>query len=507
MGTAILVLLLAACAACLEQYGREDFLKNMFLRLALLPSGSNEVVHLISTVIQLKYQHAHLKDLNFTYEPFNLSFYASNITVRKLVFEKNDTSGINPVSNTAANFSLPKVNLSLTFNYTVKFGFNDTTAGNGTFYTNDLDLVATMVNIQEEDAGGKHFGRIFLECEKVHLDFSAFEFKFSNPFTQSEWDIFFDHPKVIKSFADSIILFAIEQAVYDLDLRLLLNVVFGKGIGMIVGVSEQVTFPKIDLPEPNSRYMDLKLHMILTLQSGNPIDGIFPNKMDQPMLSYNYSSLAVNTDVFNKFAQAFFYDNMLNFSFNQRIFDTVHFDLLRLDTTALKEFFPKIEDDYSPGLGVWLQIQTAAYDKYTSYLRNTAGQVVLLLQTNINVYVDTNSYDKYYHGRLEECIHNSTCIYAYGINVDLYLKLPIQLSKEKQLLLGYLDADITKVSLFYTARKSFDTEVFRSKLNNFIDISLPQILPDIDLSFFFPYSSPSIDVLDDQRIILASERQ
>ena len=488
-------------------FGREDFLDNMFLRLALLPSGANELVQIASKFIQAEAQKIHLPNINLTYAPFNLSFVASNLVMKKFLFEEDTTSGMNPTAIDTANFNFPKLNITITFDYEIKFGINDTTGGNGTFKSVDLESSIKMINLQEEDEKGKRYGRIYLGCEGVDTEFTSLEFNFSNPYTQSEWDIFFDHPKLIKSFANTLIQFAVEQLVKDLDLRLLVNVVLGKGIGMIIGISELVTFPELDLPAPNTRFMDLKSHMILTLQSGNQIEGLFPNKMSSPMLNYNYSSVALNTDVLNKLAQAFFYDNTLNFSINQRVLNLLKFDLLKLETTALKEFFPKIESDFGAGYGCYFQFQTSAYDKYTSYARNTAGQTVLLFQMNLNVFVQKESYDVYMHSSLAACLRNNTCVLAYGLNLNLYLTFPLQISKTKKLMLGFLDLEISKISQFFAAKSSIETEALRQKFNNFIDISLPHLLPEIDLSFLFPKSHPAIDVLDDQRIILSSAKK
>ena len=106
----------------------------------------------------------------------------------------------------------------------------------------------------------------------------------------------------------------------------------------------------------DDRFMDLKVHAILTLPNGERLTGLFNTDMTQEMQSYTFSTVSFNTDVFNKVLKYLSYSQLLDVSFNQKYLDDNHIDSLKLDTTSLKPFFPNLEPSYGSHKGCFLRL-------------------------------------------------------------------------------------------------------------------------------------------------------
>lgn len=481
-----------------------SYIKNIIMRLAMTPRASRSLFDTIFPRIASQLVGKKLPDLNLNIEALDMTFVSTNNVIHKAAFvDPTGDAGVHPLTENTFNVTLPGLNISITFNYSILFGKNETTHGNGTFTGGDISLVLKLYNWQEEIAG-QPIGRIFLECLGVHMNYEKFDMVFSNPYTQIEWDEFFKHKELVILFGDYILNFLIESKLKVLDLRNLINFSFGQGINVLMGISEMIRFNPTGLPPPQDRYTDLKVHSIMTLPSGMIVEGLFDTDMTAALQSTKYSSLVINIDVMNKILKALSYNQALNLSFNQKLFDTLKFGLLRLDTTSLKAFFPRLEIDYGAGLGVWMHVFLPQYDSNRCYAKNSQGHVSYVLALNIEIYVDKDTWSNYYHGSLKKCIANNTCVLALTLELDLYANIPLQFSKAKQLIVGFIDAEITNV---YAFPKTVDPDILKLKLNNFIEISLPHLIQPIDLSALFPNSMPSVDVLDDQRIFLSSKSQ
>lgn len=483
-----------------------DYIKNIFMRLIMMPSASSEIIHTICDDIEEKAKSEHLKDFNFTFPIINLTLHATNITAHNLVFDRDMEVGIIPLSFTEMDFVLPKLNISISFHYNFSINGEPQAHGNGTLFAEDLEYMIKLGNFQPE-IEGKYFGRIWVQCYKSTLNFTELQGTFSDPYTQVFWDLLFKNGDSFKILFNSFVEYELNKLFEKVDLRKIINISFGKGINMLVGFSEMIMFPPTGRPKPDNRSVDMKVHSIVTLPSGAQVDGLFDTDMLAPMLSMNYSSLALNIDLFNKIIKTVSYSNSLNFSFNQRLFDLIHFGLLRLDTTSLKPFFPKLEPQFGPDKGVFMRVSIPNYDPLRSYVRISSGHTYTIQRLQLDLFVDEYliTDPRYYKTTLAACLENNECVEAVSITLDAYLTVPIQLTNNKSMIVGYPDVEVTHV---YTFPPDYvDYNSFMEKLNNFLDLSIPHDVPPLNITKLIPRSQMSIDCLDDQRIIIGFSKR
>ena len=478
----------------------EEFLKNIFLSATIQPSLITKVLTGVCLLASIKLHNKPLKDLHIHNDDLKLYANFTNIILKSFDCSDPDLSGIFPVNNHTADLILPKFDIKLTFNYSINFGHDRPESGTGSITTDKLAWQARFETYQGE-IEHKPEGPVRATLHSNTFNYTDIDGEFSDIYTQTEWDIFFEKPNFVKKTVQDIIGYIIKKQINHIDLRQLINFTYGKGVNLLFGISTPILYETSPQPYPDDRTISMKLHTIVTMPKGDHVEGLFPVNMQAPPLSQNYTSFIFNTDTLNKILSATTATESASFSFNQKFLDQIKFKLLRLDTTSLKPFFPTLEPLYGPDLGVYLKIYLPQYDGNRCYLKNSGGIVVAVLAVQLEIFV-TRDPSTYYNSTLAECLTTTTCTRANTIEMDLYLKLPITFTSDQKMAFGFMDAEITNVII---VPPTFDPEMLKSKLNNFIDISLPHLIPPIDLSNIPVLNSflISVDALDDQRVALA----
>lgn len=473
-----------------------DIIQDTALRLTALPSSSGHLLQTIIDQIEKRFEPTSLPDIDFHYGLLKLNISLTNLKLTALSFEDEYANGIHPVDNQTTVLNLAPTNLTLTFNYSLHILTQ--TQGNGTMILHNLQPNATLHNTQLREKSGKHVGRIGLSCKSVKVEFDKIESQFSDKMTKDEWELIFDHPRVLKPFLDAILAFKLDEEFAKLDLRHIFKANVRKNIELTVGLSELITFNDTGKTSPDDRIMDMKLHTTFIEDKIFPIEGVFKTDIILPMLSDDYTTLAVNVDTFNKILKVVTANDYLKIAFNQKMLDLLDFKLLKLDTTSLKAFFPKMEA-FGRNKGVFFSGLIPKFQQPHFNARSYGGHLSLIFQAIFTLFVALDQ-SQYYNSTLEQCIAISNCVVAQKVELYLHLTLAAQLTTEKKLAMSYLGVEIQHVD---TIPKHYvDPEIFKEKLNNFLDTILPVSLPSFDLSSLFPNTILSMDALDDQRLII-----
>lgn len=476
----------------------EEFLKNIFLKANVAPSLITTTLTLACFLASIKLQNVHLKDIKLKLASIGLEANFTTVLLKSIECEDAEVSGIIPVNEHTADLVLPKINARLTFNYSINFGHDRPETGNGSI---DIQQLAWQGRFETYQGEIEHQpeGPVRATLHSNTFNFTKMDGEFSDIYTQTEWDVLFEKPAQVKELVELGVGYVIKKLFHNLDLRQLINITFGKGVNLLFGITSPITYDPTGEPAPNDRSMDVKMHSIVTMPKGQRVEGLFTVDMQAKPLSYNYTSLIFNTDILNKVLSATTSTESISVSFNQKTLDDIKFTLLTLNTTALKPFFPSLEPMYGQNLGVYIKAYLPQYDNNRCYFKVSGGIIVAVLAAQLELYV-TRDQATYYNSSLEECLAKTTCIKANTIEMDMYIKLPMSFTTDKQLALGFMDVEITNVIV---SPATFDPDMLRVKLNNFVDISLPHLLKPIDLSLILAPFLVSVDALEDQRIALA----
>ena len=217
--------------------------------------------------------------------------------------------------------------------------------------------------------------------------------------------------------------------------------------------------------------------------------------MMQDPPSTKHTTLFFNMDTINKLIKVISDDNLLKICFNQKLLDFLKIDLFKMDTTSLKELFPKLEPEFGHNRGVFFNIHVPSFMTNGLYSRVQSGRLTVLLPVILQVYVSMNQ-TSYYNSTLEKCIADNDCILGQRADLEVYFTIAGQITTDKKFVLAFLDTEIA--SVVPVPAKTLDPDVFKSKLNNLIDLLLPSTLPSFDLSHLIPHSDLSVDFLDNQ---------
>lgn len=476
----------------------EEFLRNIVLKANVAPSLITTVFSLACLIGSIKLQNVPLKDVSLKMKSIGLDANFTSIILKSVECDDADMSGIKAVNAHTADLILPKISTKLTFNYSINFGHDRPESGNGSIDIGQLAWQARFETYQGE-IEHKPEGPVRAALHSNTFNYTKMDGEFSDIYTQTEWDVLFENPQKVKEVVELGIGYVIRKLFHNLDLRQLINFTFGKGVNLLFGITSPIIHEPTGEPEPDNNSMDVKVHSIITLPKGQRVEGLFNVDMQAKPLSYKYTSLIFNSDIFNKLLAATTATESASISFNQMNLDLIKFSLLSLNTTALKPFFPNLEPTFGANLGVYIKAYLPQYDNNRCYFKVSAGTLIAVVAAQMELYV-TRDQSTYYHTTLAQCLANTTCTKANTIEMDLLIKLPISFTSDKSLAFGFLDVEVTNVVV---SPASFDPELLRQKLNNFIDISLPHILKPIDLSLILAPFLVSSQALEDQRIALA----
>ena len=477
-----------------------NYMDNTFLRLALSPAGSAPVFHGLFALAAPLIRGARLGDISINLEALGVDINATNIAIQKASFYPKADCGVIPDGNLTADFQIPLMNITVTLNYSVSFDGHEVTNGNATLSITGMSLKLKLGNIQEV-IDGHPIGRIFLEMKGVNFDYGRLDMLFSNPYTQLEWDALFDHPEITKKLLDTLLFFQLTAKFAKVDLRKIVNFSYKSGVNLLLGLPKEVKFDHTGRPVPNDRLMDMFMHIVLTTKSGNIISGNFDVNMSAPLQSLNYTTLTLNTDSLNRWLKAVTMDRNLNLSFNQKLLDKINFKLIRMDTSSLRAIFPFMEKQFGPNLGVFFNLYLPSdYEMYKSYFRLSSGYLNVVLRIIMEAWVDMDS-TTYYNSTLKECwavTPNSPCRISVTLTLDTYITTAIQITTDKKIAFGSPDIEVTRVDVY---PQLISNEIMQEKLNNFLEIMLPHLIPNIGLGLLIPNSNLSFDGLDDQRAV------
>jgi hypothetical protein len=150
-------------------------------------------------------------------------------------------------------------------------------------------------------------------------------------------------------------------------------------------------------------------------------------------------------------------------------------------------------------MGLFINIYLPKYDDNECYVRASSGFLNIILSAVVEVWVCLDP-SVYADIKLKDCISQDKCKLGVSNLLEMRMGLPLQFTKDKNIALGYLDLEVTNVE--QTPGTQDDADQFKSKVNNFLDISLPHLLPEIKIGTLLAPFLVSLDTLDDQRIIL-----
>lgn len=475
-----------------------NFSEHTFLRASILPSSINRTMHLLTGLIGPKLSNISLGDLKINLEKLSIDIEYTNIFLHNVSFNSSDLAGAVQINGDIFNLTLPCADMILNFDYYQKIGKKgDPRSGNGTLNTTGLCLSMVLKTYLNETDPGT--GQLLVQPIHASFNYSTFVMNFTDPWTQLEWDAFFEHPESIMFFLQGVINYLAQDLLSKVDLRRAIVFTNSKNVTYLYGVTNPISFSKINGSAPeDTAIMDVRFHSVIILPDGSIVFGLFNNSMDLPMQSTNYSSIAFSTDFFNKHMHASGFVSNDLFVISQKTLDKINFTLLELDTSSLKPYFPRLEKEYGQRLGVFMRFSSPVYDSAQSHSIATAGRLATTGAVNLQVWVDRNS-ATYYNDTLDKCIASGSCALAVTVTIGYYINLPLQFTKDVSLTFGYADLELTSAKPFPVGY--IEPELFLAKFNNFIDMSLPHLLPSLDLSWLFAHCKLAVDVLDDQRII------
>lgn len=477
---------------------QDEFKKNIFLRADVKPSLISTIWTLASFLLPIKVHDLKLPNLHIDQKDLGLNVTLSNVVLKTIELSDTFTAGIIPVNETTADYVFPTITADFSFDYYIKFGHDRPESGSATLNIEELKMQFNFETYQElEDE--KPTGPVKVTLHSNSFDFTNMVGNFSDIYTQTEWDILLENPGVFKKVSALIINEIIKSIFKGVDLRKLLNITF-LNTNVIIGLTEPVDYPSIDLPEPDNRSVTVKFHSIVTLPKGDIIEGLFPVDMSQEPLSDQYTSFILTTDVLNRLLRAVTTPKSQSFSFNQALLDFIKFNLLKLDTTSIKPFFPTLESRFGKNLGIYINLYLPNYDSDQCYVRTNAGFGNIVLSVVMEVYVCTDP-DTYSGNSLDECLAAGKCFLGVSNLLELLLTLPLQFTTDKKMAPGFVDVELTRVQM--TPGTEADGNDLKEKLNNFIDLIIPYVLPEIDISTILAPFIVSLDSLDDQRVALA----
>lgn len=480
-----------------EGINEQEFAKNVFLRVDLKPSLVQTILTLASMLLPIKVKDLKLPDIHLQNTEIRLNATLSKLVLKSIELGDTDNSGILPVSKRTADFILPKITANFTFDYYIDFGHDRPETGSASVSFKELRWQARLETYQGE-IGKKPEGPVRILLHSNDFSFTSMTGQFSDPFTQSEWDVLLGNPIAFKKLAVAAIGALLRQSFKKFDLRLMINKAI-HNTNLIIGLTEPAEYQTMDLPEPDNYAMSIKFHSIVTLQSGEIIEGLFPVDMSQDPLSTKYTSIILTTDILNRLLRAITTPKSPSFSFNQALLDKLHFNLLKLDTTSLKPFFPILQSQFGKSRGVYMKVYLPEYDSNQCYVRTNTGFLNVVLSAVLEIYVCIDP-EIYKTKSLDECIAAGKCLLGLTNLMELLITLPLQLTKDKKIAPGYFDLELTHVQM--TPGLAEESDTLKQKINNFLDLVLPHILPEIDISTILAPFLVSIDSMNDQRIAI-----
>lgn len=469
------------------------YLDNTFVRVNMLPSTSADLMMSICKYYESMFQPTMLPDVDYYYDPIKLNITLRDVKLESLTFGESSATGIHPNGEHAASVVLPELNASISFKYDLHILTQ--TKGHGT-----ISLVRLTPNVSFSNSQTKFeekfIGPVTGSVKKVHIEFDKIDSQFSDIITKTEWELIVDHPAIIKTLLDDLLFAAIEKLLLLKDLRHLKTVNISKLAQVQFGLAELVQFPNTTNEAPDNQIMDLRLHASFAFKSGIRIHGVFPANMSAEPPTTKYSTLAIDIDIINKFLKVLADDDTLKFAFNQKFLDGLKVDLLKLDTTSLKEIFPFLEREFGHNKGVFFSLHVPTFSSTSKlYSRVQSGRLSLLVPIIMNVYV-TIDQAAYYDSTLEQCLATHNCVLGQRVDLELYFTIASQFTVDKQMMFSFLDAKV--VSAEPVPDKTLDGDTFIKKLDNLIDLLLPAQLPALNFTGLAGDNRFSVDYQDDQ---------
>ena len=480
-----------------EDINENEFTKNIVLRVDLKPTLVQTILTLASFLIPIKVHDLKLPDLTITRLDIGLNVTLTHVVLKSIELSDTDISGILPVNQRVADYVLPKITANISFDYYIKFGQDRPQTGSATVSMVDLQWQARIESCQGE-IGKKEEGPVKGVLHSNKFEYTSIEGKFSDPYTQTEWDLLLGNTQRFKAILSDVIGLEIKNFFAKYDLRLLVNVALLK-TNLIIGLTKPIEYPEIDLSEPDNRAVSLSFHSIVTLASGTIIEPLFPTDMTQDPLSTKYTSIILATDIVNRILKSVTTPKSHFFSFNQALLDFIHFRFVKLDTSSLKAFFPTLESKFGRNSGVYMKVYLPSYDSNQCHVRTNAGFGNIVLAVMLEVYVCSDA-ETYKTMALDDCLAAGKCMLAVSNLIELLAIIPLQFTTDKKIAPGYVDLEITNLQIIQGIGE--DGELLREKLNNFLDLIIPHLLPEFDISMYLAPFLVSLDAINDQRLAI-----
>lgn len=478
-----------------EWITQAEFLKNIISRLHLYPSSSTAFITWIGNVIGLTLPGKVIERLDFEEAKQNVSLNLTHIVINEVDIESGKETGIIPSSETTFRLTFPHLTFNASFNYSFKDGEKGKLhVGNGSLLVQNLWLGYKIKTSKGRIPANKVKG----ECLEADFDYKKIYGIFSDPLAQKEFDALFKRRKVV----DMIVKFTMKRELNkffkETDLRYLVTHDSGEFYKVVVGIPHPLVFTKTKLPAPDHFIIDTLIHqVVINNHTKSLVTGLFNVNMSKPLLNDSFSSYTTSMDFYNKLIKMQYLSNNFNISFNQKLLDKIKFDMLSMNTSLLTEFFPSIVQEGGADRGVFFQFTLPTYNTKENFIRASGGTLGTFISLTWDVWVDSDS-QHYYDSTLEECIEKNTCKNVVTAVLDFSLQLPWQFTESKNLVVAYVDFDITNLVI---KNGKLSAEVLKSKLNNFLSLSLPKLFSPLPTQFIFGDTQPSLDSLDDQRIV------
>ena len=271
------------------------------------------------------------------------------------------------------NISFPKANVTLDFNYLFKLGNkSDVRTGNATLNGTGIGINMTVKTFVNETDPGT--GQLLITPLITTWDYHTLWTNFTDPWSQLEWDAAMENPEAVKFVSTGILNYVVQGLFEKTDLRKAILFSTKKGLNIDIGFTDPFKFVNTtSTTQIDKEALEIKMHAVFTLPKGDQVSGLFNVDMDAPMQSYDYTSFALNSDIFNKIIKATSQNEEVISTFNQKFLDKINFTLLKLDTTSMKAFIPRLEPDFGVSKGVFIRLKAPIYDDQNIHAINSAG--------------------------------------------------------------------------------------------------------------------------------------
>lgn len=207
-------------------------------------------------------------------------------------------------------------------------------------------------------------------------------------------------------------------------------------------------------------------------------NGVSPTRLYNPNMSVvskddSGLQLLLNGDMPNNILWAVYNTNKAVIDISQATLDKLGVKLISLYTDQLVLMFSKILTKYGTNKGVYFQLMMQNYDPKTTKIQMKSGKINILLDTKVNMFVDTDS-SHYPQASISDC---TTCQKAFEMNLNLFLDLGAAFTNTKEFYLTDIGVNLNSINV-KDPQFEINVDMFETELSNIAE-SMLKILPNL----------------------------